>query len=61
MTADALILDFGRVVTRTLFETHRDTERAPGLVTGTLTWRRPFDPATDRSGYRLAVGPDAGR
>jgi len=43
----ALILDFGGVVTRTLFETHDITERALGLAPGTLTWRAPFDPATD--------------
>ncbi|QCL97673.1 HAD family hydrolase [Agrobacterium tumefaciens] len=43
----ALILDFGGVVTRTLFETHDVTERALGLAPGTLTWRGPFDPATD--------------
>lgn len=43
----ALILDFGGVVTRTLFETHDVTERTLGLPAGTLTWRGPFDPATD--------------
>jgi putative hydrolase of the HAD superfamily len=43
----ALILDFGGVVTRTLFETHGITERALGLPAGTLTWRGPFDPASD--------------
>ncbi len=43
----ALILDFGGVVTRTLFETHDITERALGLPAGTLTWRGPVDPATD--------------
>ncbi|MBB3289052.1 MULTISPECIES: HAD-IA family hydrolase [unclassified Rhizobium] len=43
----ALILDFGGVVTRTLFETHAETEQALGLPAGTLTWRGPFDPATD--------------
>ena len=43
----ALILDFGGVVTRTLFETHDVTERALGLAPGALTWRGPFDPATD--------------
>jgi putative hydrolase of the HAD superfamily len=47
MTGRALILDFGGVVTRTLFETHDVTERALGLPTGSLTWRGPFDPATD--------------
>lgn len=43
----ALILDFGGVVTRTLFETHDVTERTLGLTSGTLTWRGPFDPASD--------------
>jgi putative hydrolase of the HAD superfamily len=43
----ALILDFGGVVTRTMFETHDITERALGLPAGTLTWRGPFDTATD--------------
>ena len=43
----ALILDFGGVVTRTLFETHRQTESALGLAPGSLTWRGPFDPASD--------------
>ena len=43
----ALILDFGGVVTRTLFETHDLTEKALGLAAGTLTWRGPFDPASD--------------
>ena len=47
MTERALILDFGGVVTRTLFETHDVTERALCLAPGTLTWRGPFDPATD--------------
>lgn len=43
----ALILDFGGVVTRTMFETHDITERALGLPAGTLTWRGPFDTASD--------------
>ena len=43
----ALILDFGGVVTRTLFETHDLTEKALGLKPGTLTWRGPFDVNTD--------------
>jgi putative hydrolase of the HAD superfamily len=47
VTGRALILDFGGVVTRTLFETHDVTERALGLAPGSLTWRGPFDPATD--------------
>jgi len=43
----ALVLDFGGVISRTLFETHADTERALGLPPGALTWRGPFDPAND--------------
>lgn len=42
-----LILDFGGVVTRTLFETHDLSEAALGLAPGTLTWRGPFDPDND--------------
>jgi putative hydrolase of the HAD superfamily len=43
----ALVLDFGGVVTRTLFETHALTERALELPAGTLDWRGPFEPASD--------------
>jgi putative hydrolase of the HAD superfamily len=43
----ALILDFGGVISRTLFETHALTEQALGLPPGTLTWRGPFDPDSD--------------
>jgi len=43
----ALVLDFGGVVTRTMFETHTMTERALGLEPGTLTWRGPFAPDSD--------------
>lgn len=43
----ALILDFGGVVTRTLFETHAVTEKALGLAAGTLDWQGPFDTSTD--------------
>ncbi|MDZ7920517.1 HAD-IA family hydrolase [Rhodoferax sp.] len=45
--ASALVLDFGGVISRMLFETHDLTERALGLTPGTLTWRGPFDPSTD--------------
>lgn len=44
---NALVLDFGGVISRTLFETHDLTEKALGLAAGTLTWRGPFDPAGD--------------
>lgn len=43
----ALVLDFGGVISRTLFETHDLSEAALGLPSGTLTWRGPFDPASD--------------
>ena len=43
----ALVLDFGGVISRTLFETHDTTERALGLPPGTLCWRGPFDPGGD--------------
>lgn len=47
MTAQALVLDFGGVISRMLFETHPLTEQALGLKPGTLTWKGPFDPSTD--------------
>ena len=47
MTAKALELDFGGVISRMLFETHDLSERALGLPPGTLTWKGPFDPSTD--------------
>lgn len=43
----ALVLDFGGVISRTMFETHEHSERALGLAPGSLTWRGPFDPAGD--------------
>ena len=43
----ALVLDFGGVISRMLFETHELSEQALGLPRGALTWRGPFDPATD--------------
>jgi len=45
--ARALILDFGSVVTYSLFETHRNTERVLGLPAHSLTWKGPLDPASD--------------
>lgn len=47
VTAKALVLDFGGVISRTLFETHALSEQALGLPAGSLTWRGPFDPQTD--------------
>jgi putative hydrolase of the HAD superfamily len=43
-TRSALVLDFGGVISRTMFETHDLTERALGLAPGTLRWRGPFAP-----------------
>lgn len=43
----ALILDFGGVISRTLFETHALSEAALGLAAGTLTWQGPFAPESD--------------
>lgn len=54
--ADALVLDFGGVISRTLFETHDLTERALGLAPGTLTWRGPFDPDGDPVWRRMQAG-----
>ncbi len=44
-----LLLDFGGVISVTLFERHRLTERLLSLPPGTLTWRGPFDPAGDET------------
>ena len=46
-SSKALVLDFGGVISRTLFETHDLSEAALGLPPGTLTWRGPFDPEND--------------
>ncbi len=43
----AMILDFGGVISRTLFETHALSEAALGLPAGTLTWQGPFAPEAD--------------
>lgn len=43
----ALVLDFGGVISRTLFETHVSSEIALGLPASTLQWRGPFDPSND--------------
>lgn len=54
--ARALVLDFGGVVTRTLFETHALTEQALGLAPGTLAWRGPFDPSGDPLWQAMQAG-----
>jgi putative hydrolase of the HAD superfamily len=52
----ALILDFGGVISQTLFETHTQTEQALGLPAGTLKWRGPFDPASDALWCEMQAG-----
>ncbi|UFX42837.1 HAD-IA family hydrolase [Bradyrhizobium sp. 41S5] len=45
--AKALVLDFGGVISKTLFETHDLTECAVGLAPCTLRWLGPFAPDSD--------------
>jgi putative hydrolase of the HAD superfamily len=52
----ALVLDFGGVISRTMFETHDLSEAALGLPCGTLTWRGPFDVASDRLWQDMQAG-----
>jgi putative hydrolase of the HAD superfamily len=47
LTRKGLLLDFGGVISVTLFERHALSEQALGLPAGTLTWRGPFDPEGD--------------
>jgi putative hydrolase of the HAD superfamily len=42
-----LLLDFGSVISISVFERHRETERLLGLAEGTLTWQGPLKPETD--------------
>ncbi len=56
MTLRALVLDFGGVISRTLFETHALSEQALGLAPGTLTWRGPFDVAGDALWRAMQAG-----
>lgn len=56
MAKTALILDFGGVIAKTVFEQHRRTERLLGLPCGVLTWLGPLDPATDEPWGRVERG-----
>jgi putative hydrolase of the HAD superfamily len=56
MTPRALVLDFGGVITRTVFETQPENERALGLPPGALAWRGPFDPAGDALWRSMQAG-----
>jgi putative hydrolase of the HAD superfamily len=42
-----LLLDFGSVMSVSVFERHRETERILGLADGTLSWLGPIAPETD--------------
>lgn len=42
-----LLLDFGSVISVSVFERHRETEKILGLAPGTLSWLGPIDPSTD--------------
>lgn len=52
----ALLFDFGGVISKTLFETHAQTESALGLAPGTLTWRGPFAPESDLLWQQMQSG-----
>lgn len=44
---EALLLDFGSVMSVSVFERHRETETLLGLAPGSLGWRGPIEPETD--------------
>lgn len=52
----ALVLDFGGVISRTMFETHDLTEMAIGLPAASLTWRGPFPPHDDALWHDMQSG-----
>jgi putative hydrolase of the HAD superfamily len=52
----ALVLDFGGVISKTLFETHALSEAALGLPGGTLAWQGPFDPDGDEAWRAMQAG-----
>ncbi|SVC71127.1 uncharacterized protein METZ01_LOCUS323981, partial [marine metagenome] len=51
-----LVLDFGGVITRSLFENRIVVEKLYHLPKGTLGWYGPFDPANDELWQRYLVG-----
>ncbi|MCO6187908.1 HAD-IA family hydrolase [Rhizobium sp. L1K21] len=52
----ALVLDFGGVISKTLFETHALSEAALGLPSGTLKWQGPFNPEGDDAWRAMQAG-----
>ncbi len=55
-SSKALVLDFGGVISRTMFETHRLTELALGLQPGSLTWMGPFSNGSDAEWEAMQAG-----
>ncbi len=53
---DALLLDFGSVITISAFERQREIEAMLGLAPGVLDWLGPVDPATDPVWREMAGG-----
>lgn len=53
---DALLLDFGNVVTISVFERQRDIESTLGLAPGVLDWLGPVDPGTDPLWRSMTAG-----
>jgi putative hydrolase of the HAD superfamily len=53
---EALILDFGGVISKTLFETHRANEAALGLPEFTLDWYGPFGRDSDALWRAMEAG-----
>ena len=47
LAGTTLILDFGAVISYTIFERHAETERRLGLRSGALQWWGPLDPDRD--------------
>ena len=52
----ALVLDFGGVISKTVFETQRLNEAALGLPAGTLDWMGPFDTDGDALWQQMQSG-----
>ena len=53
---DALLLDFGSVITISVFERQSEIETILGLAPGTLGWLGPIDPHTDPLWRSMSAG-----
>jgi putative hydrolase of the HAD superfamily len=56
MRRDALLLDFGGVMTRTLFECHAEIEEHFALPRGGFPWRGALEPARDELWRAVSFG-----